>query len=45
MFTISGKYGIAKILQTEDMVEDSCKKQSAYKYFYDNYVDGESSIF
>lgn len=27
MFTISGKYGIAKILQTENMVEESCKKQ------------------
>lgn len=27
MFTIAGKYGIAKVLQSEDMVEDACKKQ------------------
>lgn len=27
MFTIKGKYGIAKVLQIEDMVEDTCKKQ------------------
>lgn len=27
MFTITGKYGTAKVLQSEDMVEDACKKQ------------------